>query len=315
MQYNKPPISIPDQAQLLLARGLHCDNRQRMESYLSNIGFYRLSAYFLPFEKPSTNGDSRNHQFLPGTTFEQVLSLYVLDRKLRLLIMEVLERIEVAVRTRWASGMAMRHGSHVYMNAIQFKDLAEHTTNLAKLSADLLSSKETFVIHYRNKYDDPALPPIWAVVETMTLGSMSRWIASTRDNSVKIDIARALGMPTISLLEQVLHVLTPVRNICAHHSRLWNRRFTMRLPNIGSLQSQFITETIVTPNGVTNIQLSQELYNFLVVIQHLILNINPGTSWGERLAEHIRLFTAEQQQAMGFPADWEQRQPWAREAP
>lgn len=311
MRYSKPPLSISDQAQLLLDRGLICDNRQRLEHYLSNIGYYRLSAYLLPFEQPSTNGNSRNHRFIPGTTFEQVLNLYVFDRKLRLLAMEAIERIEVAARTRWASAMALQHGSHAHMDSSLFKDPWQHVSDIARVSKELKDSNETFVVHYRSKYKDPYLPPIWAVVETMTLGGLSRWIASTNDNQVKREVAKMLGMPTIEILEQVLHVLTPVRNICAHHARLWNRRFILLLPNIKRLRGQFVTETIVTATGETQESLTREIYNFLVVIQYLMLKMSPTTSWGARLSEHIELLTLEQQSAMGFPADWKTRQPWA----
>lgn len=311
MRYSKPALSISDQAQLLLDRGLICEDRQRLEHYLSNIGYYRLSAYLLPFEQASVNGDSRNHKLLPNTTFEQVLNLYVFDRKLRLLVMEAIERIEVAARTRWASAMALRHGSHAHMNADLFKDPWQHACDIARVAKDLRDSNETFVVHYRNKYEAPYLPPIWAMVETMTLGGLSRWIASTNDNQVKQEVAKMLGMPTIEILEQVLHALTPVRNICAHHARLWNRRFILLLPNIKRLRGQFITETIVTPAGATQEPLTREIYNFLVVIQNLMLKMSPTTSWGERLAEHIELLTPGQQSAMGFPVDWKSRQPWA----
>ena len=227
-----------------------------------------------------------------------------------MLVMEAIERIEVSVRTRWASAMALRHGSHAHMESTLFKNPWQHVTDLARVARELQDSNETFVAHYRKKYDEPYLPPIWAVVETMTLGGMSRWIESTNDNQVKREVAQALGMPTIEILEQVLHALTPMRNICAHHARLWNRRFILLLPNIKRLRGQFITETIVTATGETQQPLSREIYNFLVVIQNLMLKINPTTSWGERLTQHIHLLSTEQQQAMGFPVDWEKRQPW-----
>jgi abortive infection bacteriophage resistance protein len=314
MRYSKPALTISDQAQLLLDRGLICDDRQRLEHYLSNIGYYRLSAYLLPFEQASINGNSRNHKFLPGTTFEQVLNLYVFDRKLRMLVMEAIERIEVAARTRWASAMALSHGSHAHMISDLFKNPWQHATDIARVAKELQDSNETFVVHYRKKYEAPYLPPIWAVVETMTLGGLSRWIASTNDNQVKREVAKALGMPTIEILEQVLHALTPMRNICAHHARLWNRRFILLLPNIKRLRGQFVTETIVTTTRQTQESLTREIYNFLVVIQYLMLQINPGTSWGARLVQHIQPLLAEQQQAMGFPVGWETRQPWAGKA-
>lgn len=311
MQYNKPPLTVSQQAQLLIDRGMVCNDRLRLEHYLSQIGYYRLSAYWLPFEQPVTNGDSRNHNFQPCTTFEQVLALYIFDRKLRLLVMEAIERIEVAVRSRWASSMALRHGSHAHMNSGLFKNPWQHVSDLARVGNELHDSNETFIAHYRRKYTEPYLPPIWAVVETLTLGALSRWIASTSDNQVKLGVAKALGMPTIEVLEQVLHALTPIRNICAHHARMWNRRFILLLPKIKRLREQLITETVTTPNGEIQTPLTREIYNFLVVIQHLMLKINPGTSWGARLAQHIELLSVEQQKAMGFPADWKQRQPWA----
>lgn len=310
MHYDKPALSIADQAQLLLDRGLVCHDRQRLEHYLSNIGYYRLSAYLLPFEHPSANGNSRNHKLQPGTTFQQVLDLYVFDRKLRMLVMEAIERIEVAARTRWASAMALQHGSHAHMNADLFKNPWQHASDIARISNDLKDSNETFVVHYRSKYKAPYLPPIWAVVETMTLGALSRWIASTNDNKVKQDVAKTLGMPTIEILEQVLHALTPVRNISAHHARLWNRRFILLLPNIKRLHGQLITETIKTPSGETQTPLTREIYNILVVIQYLMKHLSPNSTWIARLAQHIETLAVEHQTAMGFPADWKIRAPW-----
>lgn len=310
MRYSKPALSISDQAQLLLDRGLICNDRHRLEHYLSNIGYYRLSAYLLPFEQASLTGDSRNHKFLPNTTFEQVLNLYVFDRKLRLLVMEAIERIEVAARTRWACAMALRHGAHAHMNSGLFKNPWQHATDIARVSKELQDSNETFVAHYRKKYTEPYLPPIWAVVETITLGSLSRWIASTSDNQVKREVTKMLGLPTIEILEQVLHALTPMRNICAHHARMWNRRFILLLPNIKRLRGQLITETNTTASGETQESLTREIYNFIVVIHYLMRQINPGTSWGTRMAKHIQLLSSGQQQAMGFPEDWKMRHPW-----
>lgn len=116
MQYQKPALSLADQALQLQQRGLIINDLARVEHYLAHIGYYRLSAYCLTYETPTATGESRLHQFQSGTTFEQVLSLYIFDRKLRLLVMEAIERVEVAVRTSWAHAMSMRHGSHAHMH-------------------------------------------------------------------------------------------------------------------------------------------------------------------------------------------------------
>ena len=303
MRYDKRPFSIPEQAARLVQRGLLCDDIERLEKYLANIGYYRLSAYWHPFELPSTNGTSRNHNFQPNITFDKVLNLYIFDRKLRLLVMEAMERIEVAVRTRWATALAMRHGSHAFMKPELFKDRSKHTIDLEKINADLAGSNETFVVHYRTQYDDPPLPPVWAIVETMTLGTLSRWFRNTADTASKKEVIQALQMPTIEILEQVLHTLTPVRNICAHHGRLWNRRLPMSLPVIRRLQG-----SLVPPDAPD--RQSHYLYNYLVVLSALMAAINPGSTWTMRTKAFVETLDDLDRRSMGFPADWRNRAPW-----
>lgn len=313
MQYNKPLLSISDQAQLLLDRGMQCQDRQRLEHYLAYIGYYRLSAYWLPYEQPSAVQGERNHQFQANTQFEEILRLYIFDRKLRLLVMEAIERIEVAVRSRWAGAMAVKYDSHAHMQSDLFKDPWNHAKHMAKLTRDLKESNETFVTHYKRKYCQPFLPPIWAVAETMSLGSLSLWVENSKDNKIKAEIAKAFGLPTVDILEKVLHALTPIRNICAHHSRLWNRNFVILLPHIKRLRDQLITEQRQTASGEIQTALTRTLYNFLVVIQHMMLHINPNTSWSNRLSELVMPLSEAQRQDMGFPADWQTRKPWVKD--
>ncbi|WP_458250664.1 Abi family protein [Geobacter anodireducens] len=303
MRYAKLPLAITEQSKRLSERGLLFDDPQRVEKYLSNIGYYRLSAYWHPFELPSFNGNSRNHQFKPNTTFDQVLHLYIFDRKLRLLVMEAIERIEVAVRTRWATALALRHGSHAHMRAELFKDPWQHTSDLAKIAAELGKSTETFVTHYKKQYKEPFLPPIWAIVETMSLGTLSRWFKNTSDTATKKEVSLALNMPTIEILEQVLHALTPVRNVCAHHGRLWNRRFAMSLPVI-----KRIRERLVPPDAPHH--QDHHLYNYLVVVDALMKAVSPGSTWTQRLMTLADVLDGAGHRSMGFPEDWRERQPW-----
>lgn len=302
MRYDKPSLSIAEQSALIQERGLVCDDPARLQKYLSTIGYYRLSAYWLPFELPSDTPGTRNHRFLPGTTFDKVLGLYIFDRNLRMLVMEALERIEVAVRTRWANALSVRHGSHAYINSELFKNPWQHSGDLGKIAANLEESKEPFVVHYRRQYKQPFLPPIWAVVETMTLGGLSRWFKNTDDTEAKKEISQALNMPTIEILEQVLHALTPMRNLCAHHGRLWNRRFAMSLPKIKRIRDRQV------PPESPNLQ-AHYIFNFLVVLDVLMMAISPGSSWTRRLLALIE--TLEDGPApMGFPDDWRNRAPW-----
>lgn len=299
MRYSKPPITVDQQVQLLIERGLNCADLPRCNRYLSRIGYYRLSAYCLPFEQPSSDPTKRNHNFQSGTDFDQILSLYIFDRKLRLVVLDALERIEVAVRTAYAREMSLAYGAHAHLNGSLFKDQDQHQRQLATVEADLKRSHETFVKHYQQKYTEPAMPPIWAIVETMSFGNLSRWLANTEDTELKKKIMKSLGMPTINILEQVLHTLTPVRNDCAHHSRLWNRRYTMCPPIIRQIESRFVSDAS-----------KYYLFNYLVIIEYLLSRINSGSKWKNRLVGLLGTLHPSQLKSMGFPEDWQNLDPW-----
>ncbi len=299
MRYDKPPLTVDQQAERLLERGLLCDDLPRLKHYLSRIGYYRLSAYWLPFEQPSEELGSRNHHFYPDTHFDQVLGFYIFDRKLRLVVLDALERIEVAVRTSYATAMALNHGAHAHLDGQLYKDQNKYQSGLRKVAAELRRSHETFVRHYQQKYTDPAMPPIWAVVETMSFGTLSRWIDNCADNNIKKQVMKQIGMPNIKVMEQVLHTLTPVRNDCAHHSRLWNRRYTMAPPVIKKISQRFVTDAR-----------KYYLCNYLVVVEYMLSHINPGSRWLYRLVELLSSLPPERLSSMGFPDDWQEREPW-----
>ena len=304
MRYEKPALTLDEQVLRWRERGLQVPDAERARAYLAAIGYYRLSAYCLPFELNVPAGQARDHQFRPGTAFDDVLGLYVFDRKLRLLVMEAIERVEVAVRTGWAHELALRHGSHAHMNAALFKSPWEHTRDLARVAADAEHSAETFVAHYKRTYTEPFLPPIWAVVETMSLGTLSRWLKNTRSNEAKMAVARTLGLPTVEVLEGVLHALTPVRNVCAHHARLWNRRFALSLPHVKRFGA-----SLVPPDASAH--QAHHLYNPLAVLALMTARLSPGSTWRGRTAGLVRAsLPAHFVPAMGFPADWAQRPAW-----
>ena len=162
MRFAKPAISIDDQLTLLRCRGMIIDDAATARHYLSHISYYRLRAYWLPFELPTEDGD---HAFRPVTTFEDVLSLYVFDRQLRLLVMDAIERVEVSLRAQWAHHMAMTYGPHGYLDQSLYNREDHHAKAVATLTDEFKRSRDTFSEHYRRKYSRPQLPPIWMAVE------------------------------------------------------------------------------------------------------------------------------------------------------
>ncbi|MCD2262695.1 Abi family protein, partial [Dietzia aurantiaca] len=151
-------------------RGLHIPEPARAERYLQHIGYYRLSPYTIPFQQ-----DGPDHLFSEGTTFDDVLDLYVFDRALRLLVMDALERVEVAVRAAMTDHMSNTYNDpHWYMDAAHFHHRGRHAGLLQiirstcddRLRGSPDSGEDTLVHrsaleHYLTTYASPELPPSW----------------------------------------------------------------------------------------------------------------------------------------------------------
>lgn len=305
--YDKPATSVDQQMELLLARGMSCQDLDIMRAFLSTVGYYRLSAYWLPLEVLPTAGQTRSKRFRPGVTFEQVIDIYIFDRKLRLAMMEGIERIEIAVRSRWTNRMTLAHGPHVHMNAAHFRCPIRYAERLVKLDRNVGNSNEVMIEHYRKTYERPELPPLWSVTETMTIGDLSKWLTETRDSSLQSAVARDLGLPARELLLGSLEVFSLIRNICAHHGRLWNRRLVKRLPFVKRLRDDLV---LADEAGDGQMQLANLIYNPMVVLLHLLHHQNTDTGFPRRLRELVETVGDHERALMGFPLDWRTRPAW-----
>jgi abortive infection bacteriophage resistance protein len=303
LQYNKPATTVEQQVANLCARGLVCPDAGRAIRHMRAIGYYRLSAYWLPFEDPAPQGQTRSKRFSNGTSWDDVVELYSFDRKLRLLVMDSIDRVEVAARASWTNRLTLAHGSHAHLNSELFINPFEHARMIAQMAATVEKSKEVFVEHYRRKYTSPYMPALWSVCETMSLGQLSLWFSNTKNNAVRNQVARDLGLPTRETAEGVLHSLSYVRNICAHHGRLWNRRFVKRLPIIKRLGSEMIKEG-------SQGQPQNLIYNTLVVLLYIMRAQGGGSDFLTSLIGLLTTTSHQRHAMMGFPADWQTRPSW-----
>jgi abortive infection bacteriophage resistance protein len=128
VKFAKPPKTFDEQVHLLISRGMVVDNLERALRYLSHLNYYRLAAYWLPYEQ-----DHSTHRFKTGTRFETILEHYVFDRELRLLVMDAIERIEISLRTRWAYHLAHTYGPHAHLNPNIHKKDHRYQENIALL--------------------------------------------------------------------------------------------------------------------------------------------------------------------------------------
>lgn len=300
MQFSKFSLTHDKQLDLLISRGLNVSNRKFALFCLCKVNYYRLTAYRFPLVK-AEDSDT----FINGATFEEIWQHYDFDRKLRILFLDAIEKIEVALRSSWAYELSMAHNAHAYTDTTLFKSNIDHTKMLSKLDIDIARSKEPFVKHYKNKYSNPERPPIWAVCELMTLGQLSRFCDSLVNNSDKQNIAKDFGLKQQSL-GSYLHALTFIRNICAHHARLWNKRVTITCQKPRKWKKRFDEAWNSTPADERNI------YNIILLTLFITDEIVPDNTWGKHLVDLIKNYPTISTSEMGFPAGWKNMEVWSK---
>ena len=140
------------------------------------------------------------------------------------------------------------------------------------------------------------------MAETLTFGELSKWVGNTVDGKIKKEIAKHMGIPTIEIFKTVIQCLSLIRNICAHHGRLWNRKLVKKLPNIKRLNQHLVKDE--------GTELSNSLYNYIIVISHMMRTIQTNTGWQTRLAAHIETLPSALHKRMGFPECWQDKDFW-----
>jgi abortive infection bacteriophage resistance protein len=292
MRYTKPALTFEGQFDLISSRGLQIEDRIRVMRWLKRVSYYRLSAYFLPFKEPGTE------RFREGTTFDQVAGLYIFDRKLRLVLLDAIERVEVATRTSLTYELAHKCGPFGYTDAKNFSSEFNHAAFMTHLEEARAESRETFIDHFNYKYTSEPYLPIWMATELLSFGVISRLY-----KSAPLDIKKKMSLrydvqPVV--FANWLHTLSYVRNLCAHHSRVWNRQLAIRpmIPHPGK----------TWPHQIPT---AERLYSVLTILQHLLLRMAPQCAWKSRLLAVFDAHPNVDLTAMGMPTDWRHLSPWA----
>jgi len=304
--FAKTAKTYTEQIAILQSRGLVLADVAFAEHCLTHHNYYRLSAYRYPL---TVHGQP--DVFLTGATFEQLWALYEFDRRLRHLVLEAAKRVEISVRSRWAYEVGHAHGPQAYENPAFFKPAYLHEKSLTKLDEELERSTEEFVAHFRTTYGMQR-PPIWAACEVMTFGLVSNFYRLLAAPALRQRIADTYRLDE-STLVSFLHHLNTVRNTCAHHARLWNRRFTVSMRPPTAKPVDVVANFDPTPRPTFSQprpQAPNKLYNTLVMLAHLMDVIDPPARWRHRLREMLVAQTFPVTIHMGFPADWQKRSLW-----
>lgn len=290
MEYTKPFLTFEQQADLLMEeRGMVAD-RDDLIRHLQDVGYYRLSGYWHIYKKRETD------VFWEGTTFQRVWDTYVFDRQFRLVVLDAVERVEIYMRTQLAYLLAEQAGPFGFLNPSNLPRLSKerYSRFIDKCyeAYDRAREGEPFAKHFHDKYGDKHdLPPYWVLVNVMDFG-MVVTLYKGAPVSIRHQIANDLGV-SAKVLDSWLVTINTIRNICAHHGRLWNRI-------IGNPPMIPHAEEWHSPYEVKN----DKIFGSLTVLSYLLEKVAPATSWRERLIDLVESLSVRNQARMGFTEGW-----------
>lgn len=293
----KPFKSYAELVDLLISRGMQVDDPERAQRKLAQVGYYRLSGFWYVCRSLSRNGQGqvspvngqpvRAEQFLPGTTFEAVLDLYLFDKRLRQLMLDALERIEVHVRSVVAHEVgfhnALAYQDSSFINPSQTRNFVDRRTGrqrnawsewLLRQNDQISRSRDDCIAWHR---ETNKAMPFWVVVEAWDFGTVSKYYELLK-RGYQNRVCQRLGLDNPTVLKVWLQELNTLRNRCAHHSRIWNQTTGNPLP---VLQNDYFQALRLGPEACTR------LYGLIAVIWFLVRTIGPNSRWIHDVAELI----------------------------
>ena len=295
MQYEKKSLTFGEQADRLLSRGLAAD-RDALIERLSAVNYYRLSGYLFPFRERGAGGVVQEN-FRRGTTLDAVWSRYCFDRRLRVLVLDAIERIEVSLRTKLASHFSDAYGpfGHLDDRNLPKLKISQYLEWRVALQEETSRSKEVFKKHFFKKYGaEHRNLPLWMVSELMTMGRLLTFFNGVAPD-IKRKIAREYGLPDEVLLSW-LRSLNTARNICAHHSRFWNQTLGCS-PLLPRARKYPDWHLVPKPK-------QDRVGVILFICAHLLRLITPTSSWTGRVERLLQEYPDIPHGLMGLDPGW-----------
>lgn len=285
----------------LRARGLEFDTAD-MECVLQAVSYYRLSGYLFPFKTAS--GES----YAQGTTLEEVWRIYTFDRQLRLLVLDAIERFEVAVRADLFDRLALETGVFGYLDHASFPHMSakDFSRLLSGVAREFERSKTDFARHFRAAYGDAhKFPPYWMAAELLCFGDLVS-VYRGSERSIRRGVALRYDVRE-DVLESWLLTMNTIRNICAHHGRLWNRVIGTEPKFPPASASPQWYEPVALPG--------RKIFTTLSILRHVVSICAPNSAWPARLASLLSRYPDIRRGMMGFPDNWEDSPIWGSPRP
>lgn len=295
MDYTKQSLTFEQQADLLIKRGLIISHRDELIERLRNVNYTRLSAYWHTFQDPN-----QSDKFIPGTHFETIWKRYIFDHELRLVVMDAIGHIEVAIlRTRMVEQFTMKYGAFGYAKKDNFgmhfdeENFIKMMNETERLTKEKIDKGDEGVKDYFIKYANEKHLPLWMLVEILSFGTLITFFKNMEDVDKKL-ISKQFGVFD-GVLKSWLFSINYVRNLCAHHDRLWNRELSIK-PVLPKKDARW-TSLIADDNN--------RVFVVLTILNYLTKNIDPKSNWAGRLKNLLSLYPEIPiNPMMGFPENW-----------
>ncbi len=293
MVFSKPPRTPEYLAHKLIKNGLQGISEQELAKIFQSINYYKLRGYTYPYQDNSI----ADAPFLPNVKWSYIWNDYILDSKLRTLLFSSISFIETALKTRMTL-VSLTKGILWYKDNHLFRSQKNFSSDLAFLQSDWDRASEEFKNHYINTYPESPEPPAWMIFETSSFGPISKFFKNMKPQlSEKESICNYFGFAKTDAdkLANWFQTINIVRNICAHHGRLYSRQLTTA--------PHFLTP--IKGKWVSRWQNPNRIYSAICIIQNFLDICYEDNSFSKDLKELMKLARSEQLPSMGFPSNWE----------
>lgn len=286
----KPFKTVEEQIEILIKRGLIVDDIEEAKQLLLNFNYYRISAYSLTLRK--------NNTFYHNIHFHDIMQIYNFDMELRASILYLLEYIEVSIRTHIGYYHAAAYGPLGYLDCSTFKEVNRYEKFKTdyETAIEEYGCKEVFVMHHKEVYDGQF--PIWALVELLSFGSLSRVFKNLTPEIQDEICGNNYGKIGGNYIENWLQGFTILRNICAHRGRIYNREIQF------SLKLQKKDRQLLIDSGLHINKASKQLFTYLFVARKIVPDVKVWHTFIDRFITLVEKYPFVRLSYYGFPKNW-----------
>lgn len=304
----KPFRDISAQIELLRERGMNVRDEKSAAFHLSHISYYRLKGYWWDMQI-----DFQKHKFASSASFDDVISRYCFDKEIRPILFNAVETIEIALRTRLVYEFSEDFGGLFYERKELFTDEERYDQMRQNLYNDFMRSNEIFATDFKEKYgkfEDKRCvalshkPESWIIFEVATFGLLSKLYKNLQHNlPAKARVANYFGLNSHKELSSWLEAITNLRNLVAHHSRVWNRVMVKRPANVEKTRNVWLMKSLTREQG-------NKAYGVISTMVYLCNAVGDDNQFRNAILALFKKYPNVSIEKLGFCNSWADEELW-----